>query len=697
MRARDTGALFQLLSAERLQLPLWAPVLLGVGIAFYFALPDEPPIWTGFAAPVGAGTAVYAVRRLGFVATALAAALLLAALGYALAMARAHFVAAPVLNGAMERSVEGRVRDVSRSHAGHLRLRLDRVVIHGLPAEAWPEQVRITLLPEDADRAFPPGLRVMLHARLVPPSGPVEPGGFDFRRMAWFDRLGGIGIARGFAVPMRPQAGTSLVDHARLRLALWRAELSEALREALPGETGSFAAAILVGLRAGLPEEATEALRHSNLAHLLAISGLHMGLLTGFVFVALRLILALIPLVGRNLPVKGLAAIGALAAGLAYLMLSGAAVATQRSFIMVLVVFVAVLVDRPAISMRSVALAAMAILLVAPESLVEVGFQMSFAATIALVAVYEVLRGQTWSPVAGGAGRGVWRGLSRGIATLTITALVAGLATAPISAVTFHQTAVYGLPANLLAVPLMGTLIMPAGALAAPLSLVGLEGPALWAMGLGIDLVLVIAQFFSGLDGAVRQIADPGVWVIAPIALGGLWLCLWHRPWRLLGLGAIALGLIWWQIAPPRPALLIAASGRQIGLMGPEGRAVFVARRDSWTVARWLEADGDAVDLPRAAIRLGLEREKDYARGTLGDWRVELVVARRPDVLAAQLCKAKVLLIVPALDKPPAGSCLAVTRQELRLGGALAVDLAEDGPVLRYALTQTRRLWDRSK
>ncbi|MEM8742363.1 MAG: ComEC/Rec2 family competence protein [Pseudomonadota bacterium] len=681
MRGRGIEALDRILSTERLQLVLWGPVLLGCGIAVYFALAVEPPVWSVAALPLSALLAL-TVRRLPWRYAALA--LMLIATGYSGALARAHLVAAPVLAAPVELTLEGRVREITRSQAGHRRLLLDRVRLHGLPAAAWPARLRVTLLPEDAARRFPPGQRVMLHARLAPPSGPVEPGGFDFRRMAWFDRLGAIGLARGRVLTIAPQAETGWIDRARLALAGWRVRLSERLRAALPDETGSFAAAILVGDRVGLPEAAIEALRQSNLAHLLAISGLHMGLLTGFVFVGLRLILALIPPLARSLPVKRAAALGAIAAGLAYLLLSGGAVATQRSFIMVLVVFIAVLVDRPAISMRSVALAATLILIATPESLVEVGFQMSFAATTALVAAYEALRGQRWSPAG--------RGLLRGAATLCITSFVAGLATAPISAATFHQTAVYGLPANLVAVPLMGLLIMPAGALAAPLSLIGLEGPALWLMGEGIGWVLAIARFFAGLDGAVRHVAEPGVAVLVPLALGGLWLCLWKSRWRVLGAVAILAGLIWWSAAPPRPELLITASGRQIGLMGPQGRAVFVGTRERWAVGQWLEADGDPAPLAEAALRPGLMRERHRATGVLGAWRVELLTGRKVADLAASLCTERVLLIAPNLSAAPKGTCHAITRDVLS-SGAIAVRLGPDGPEFQHALRVTRRIW----
>lgn len=676
------------LIAERAQLPLWIPALMGIGIATYFALPAEPSR-AAMALPLAALVLWAGLRRSGLAGAVAGQALIWLAAGFALAVWRAHEVAAPVIDHAREATVEGRVLDVSATPEGRRRLLLDRVVVHGLDPRLTPARVRVTVLPEDAATPFRPGMRVMVHARLIPPGGPVEPGGFDFRRMAWFDRLGATGIARGVVLAIDPRAPPGLWERAVLAVAGWRAHLAEALRAALPGQRGSFAAAILVGDRSGIPEAATEALRASNLAHLLAISGLHMGLLTGFVFLALRGALALIPPLALGLPTRKLAAVAAMLAGLAYLVLSGAAVATQRSFVMVVVMFGAVLVDRLAITLRSVALAAVIILALFPESLVEVGFQMSFAATVALVAAWEALRRSGRSP----AGRGIWRGA----AALTLTSTVAGLATAPIAAYVFHRGASWGLPANLLAVPLMGAWIMPAGALAAPLALLGLEGPALWAMGLGIDVVLAIAGFFAALPGAVIRIPQPDAPVLVPIALGGLWLCLWQGRARLLGLAAIAAGLVWWPLAVDRPALLVTASGRQIGLIGPEGRALFKPRRDSWAVSLWLEADGDLPDPARAAARPGLERAGERARGRIGAWRIELVADRRPDPAAlADLCRAGVLLIVPALETAPPGGCLAVTGARLRRSGALAVRPAGGDLEIVGALEAAgARLWSR--
>ena len=181
-----------------------------------------------------------------------------------------------------------------------------------------------------------------------------------------------------------------------MRLLQARLRLAQAVRARIGGEAGGFAAAVMTGDRSGIAMTTLENLRRSNIAHLLAISGLHMGLLTGFIFMSLRAILSLIPALALRLPTKKIAAVGALAAGAAYLAVAGGNVATERAFIQVAVMFVAVLLDRRAVTLRAVAIAAMIVLARRPETLLGPGFQMSFAATTALVAVFTWVRDVEW-------------------------------------------------------------------------------------------------------------------------------------------------------------------------------------------------------------------------------------------------------------------------------------------------------------
>jgi len=301
------------LLAQRGQLLCWAPVCLGIGIGIYFALPVEPsPVRLGAAAG-GAAALLLVARRSGEAAAPLMMALALVLLGLALAGTRARMLEEPVLGWRYYGPVEGRIIEIDRSASDKTRLTLDRVVLGDVAPARTPARVRVSLHGAQDWLVPEPGMTVILTGHLSPPAGPTEPGGFDFQRMAWFDRLGAVGYSRTPALVLAPAAeGQAGLGIYRLRMAL-----SAAIRDALPGERGTFAAAILTGDRSAIPQDTLEDLRASNLAHLLAISGLHMGLLTGLVFAATRTGIALVPAVALRVPGKKIAAAVALVAAAA--------------------------------------------------------------------------------------------------------------------------------------------------------------------------------------------------------------------------------------------------------------------------------------------------------------------------------------------------------------------------------------------
>src|SRR6056297_2423687 len=354
----------------------WTPVFLAAGIGFYFALRIEPPVlllWLCGAL----GLLALVQNRAGPLWGPLLCAGALISLGFALAGARAHQIAGPVLDFRYYGAVEGRIVKIDRSASDALRLTLDRVVLDRMNPANVPDRVRVSLHGQQGFITPRPGLRVMMTAHLVPPSGPVEPGGFDFQRHAWFLGIGAVGYTRTPVLTAGEAAGWQALFRARMAL-------SAHVQDRLPGQVGAFAAAIMTGDRSGLSQETLQAMRVSNLAHLLAISGLHMGLLAGFVFAACRLGLAALPGIGLRWPIKKIAAGVAILAGAGYLGLSGGNVATERAFVMVAVMLVAVMLDRRALSLRAVAVAAVIVLCLQPEALLGPGFQMSFAATVAL-------------------------------------------------------------------------------------------------------------------------------------------------------------------------------------------------------------------------------------------------------------------------------------------------------------------------
>ena len=665
-----------MLDAQRGQRLPWAPVLMGAGIGAYFLWPAEPgaQVYLGAVALGSLGGIWAGWRRRGV--AVLGWALLLAALGLCLAGARAHRLAAPVLAARSYGPVEGRVIDIDRSASDAPRLTLDRLRLPGRGSSETPARVRVALHGAAAEGAWPvPGSRVALTAHLSPPQGPAEPGGFDFRRHAWFQQLGAVGYTRS---PVLVIAAPQGMPRARLRQ-----RLSHALQQALPGPEGGVAAAVLTGDRSAIPLSVIEALRASNLAHLLAISGLHMGLLTGVVFGLLRGWLALIPPFALRWPVRRVAALGALMAAACYLSLSGGNVATERAFVMTAVVLGGLMLDRRAFSLRAVAVAALIVLWLRPESLLGPGFQMSFAATTALIAVFGALRdlrlriGPRWLAAIGGG---------------MLSSLIAGLATAPVAAAHFNTLSHYGLLANLLAVPVMGLVVIPAAVLAAVLAPFGAAQAGLWIMGLGLRWILGVADHVAALPGAVGHVPAPGPWVLPVLAGGALLLVLWRGPLRFAGLIPMVAAFGLWAGAE-RPALLVAEDGALVGLMTPQGRALSKPRGAGFVAGIWLENDGDGSDQPAAADRWQQVKGGENTLRVMqaGAHRVIHVTGRRAAAGLTGCDKGDI--VVAALPLVLEGECLLLDPARLRGMGAVAmVDLGRDKPRLVTG-RPGRRLW----
>ncbi|MCK0166456.1 ComEC family competence protein [Jannaschia sp. S6380] len=664
LRASRVVAACQGIRGHRLP---WFALALGTGVGLYFALPVEPDGATT-AAIAAAAVALCVLAWLGRGGAGLLALLGAVLLGGMLvAQVRSVIVSGPVLEYRYYGAVEGRIVRIDRSASGAMRLTLDRVRLDRMAPGRTPHRVRISL--QDETGVAPrPGLRVMTTGHLSPPAGPTEPGGFDFQRHAWFQGLGAIGYGR---IPLMqaeaPSGGTALLV-ARVRTAI-----AEGLRDRLPGQSGQVAAAITTGDRGGLSKEVTEALRASNLAHLLAISGLHMGLLVGFVFWVVRGGLALIPTLALRYPTRAWAAAVALPFALAYLFLSGGSVATQRAFVMAAVMLGAILVGSRALSIRSVAIAAILVLLWRPESLTGPGFQMSFAATGALVLVFGAIsRG----------GRGRWlRGWRGAFLSLLLSSLVAGAATAPFAALHFNRVGQFGVLANLLAVPAMGTVVMPALLLSLLLWPLGLEALPLAIAGRGIEWILQVADWIATMPGALRPIAAPSWYVLPLLGLAAGLLGAARGPTvRSLSVACLVAAAVLWA-RTPRPAMLISDDARLVGVMVREGRWLSRDSGAGFVADAWLENDGDLTTQEEAAARQPPGR---------GDLPFALIVARRKSELedALHACRqdADAWLIsateIPRQDIP----CRVFDPTRTARTGAIAVDILPDGgPVLRTA------------
>jgi competence protein ComEC len=647
----------------------WLPVAFGAGIALYFTAAHEPVVWVTVLAAATLSGFAYAVRhRRAFAAVGLAAAL---AAGFAAATSKAALVAHPVLDKPIyASSLTGFIE------AKEVRQSTDRIVLRVSDIQARgaaPQLTRVRLAVRKGT-APPVGSFIEVKARLAPPLSPLQPGGYDFARDLYFQGIGASGFVLG-AITQRapPRQGGLRLGYAAAMQGM-RDAIDARIRAVLDGDTRAIATALITGRRDAITPAVNDAMFVSGLGHILSISGYHMAVAAGVVFFALRLLLAAIPALA-GFPVKKTAAAGALLAAAFYLLLSGAEVATQRSFLMTAVVLIAVMVDRRAITVRTLAVAALAVLLLAPEALVHPSFQMSFAATLALVVLVEFGMPRLFLSADSSltARAALWGG--REVLTLAAASLVAGLATTPYAAFHFHRLAPYGVLANLAAMPVVSGLVMPAGLVGLVAAPFGLDGPFWHLMGVGIEWMVWIAQRVAALPGAVGRVPAFGTGALLAMTAGILMLGLLRTRLRLAGLAVLAAGIVW-AMAASRPDIVVAQDGRGVAVRGTDGRLrIMRTGNDAFAVRDWLAADADARAADDPSLSAGVSCDE-----------IGCVVAMRGAGLVALTLRAEAFAddcaraAVIVTPHPPPSACGALVVDAGRLAGEGALALrAIDG------------------
>jgi competence protein ComEC len=554
---------------------LWLAPGLIAGAAAWLSWPRDPPLWFGAVCFAGAGACSAVLFRSALAPVrALAGALALTAaagLGAAAAQWRSLAVAAPVYSGGETPVlVEGWVLANEASENGP-RLRL---LVHAIAGEQNPPRV-VRVAVADAG-VLTSGRAARCRAVLGPPAPPLLPGSYDFARRAYFEGLGATGFAFGRCRPIELPPPRDFRDRAALALGAVRSDLSAAIVAAAPGRGGALAAALVTGDRSPIDPQTTEALQNSGLGHLVSVSGIHMGVVGGLAFALLLWCFSLVAPIALRFPVKKIAAVGALILLAAYLLISGASVPALRAFVMACVAFEAILLDRPAISIRGLALAVLIVVLLFPESVLEPGFQMSFAATAALVALFEMLRRAPSAPALPTPGPlvGALNWATRGIGSVLLISLVAGLATDPFALYHFQRFSLYALPANLIAAPIMSFLVAPAAAVAAILAPFGLADPALEVMASALDLIVAVGAVFGERPEAVRALPRPDDVAFVLCVLALLWGCLWR--------GALRWGALLLLAAS---AAVYLAQPHPVAAFDADLRAVFVRSEAGWAMA----------------------------------------------------------------------------------------------------------------
>ncbi len=696
---------------------VWAVAALCAGAAVYFALPHEPSF---VALCVVAGGAVIGLIvgrcRQGVPFPALLAAM--AVIGLWAVALEARLVAAPRLDHDRTATVTGWVVDAETVLNGATRMTIDvtGMSAYRLPTDVIPKRITVTF--RKGTPAFAVGDGIRFLARLRPLPGPVMPGGYDFARRAYFEGRGGTGYALGRVEHVNPGERPWSVWLAANIYGL-RYDIAERIRAALPGADGAIAAAIIVGETRAIPDAENDALRMSGLPHMITIAGLHMSIVASSVFFGVRFLLALFPAIALRVSIKRIAALAALGAITFYVLMAGPHISAERAYVMAAIMLTSVILGRPALTMRNLALSAIVLVAVNPAQVIEPGFLMSFLAVMALIAAYQLLarlrqlRGTAY-------GRHRDRGIALHVAQSGLnhmgsaawSSLIATLATAAITADQFYRVPPYGAITNFIVLPAIDMVAMPCAVLTCLLMPFGLEAVPLYLMGKSIDFMLMIGAFAASLPGGEGLIGriHPASSLLA--IFGTLWLCLWQQNWRLLGLIPVIVAI---GLAPfvEQPDVLIGEGAKPIAVRDASGRLrVLATKQDRFTVANWLMADADPNTPPNTRAPIDVRLNEGWRCDSVG-----CVFLRPATNAAARLTIAFVInprgfeedceradIIITRLKAPDHCKATAhvIDRTTLDRSGALTLKLtqentAEAGARRPWQVASTSALADASR
>ncbi len=640
------------------------------GVLVYLGASFEPaPLASAGLVAALAAAALEARRRRALVPLRWLVLALAASAGFALPSLHAFLSGTSMLAEPTAAVIEGVVDERDRSGPDRQTLFVRLTGSDAAERLAGIRRVRVSV-----DEAPPilPGAAVALRAWLFEVPGPVAPGGYDPQLHGYFAGIGAY--ASSLEVPTVVAPGTGFAH----MVASVRAVIAERIAAHLAAPARAFALALTIGEQGEISEDDRAAMARSGLAHVIAISGLHLSLVAGVAFLVLRALLAIGPTAAR-VPAKTVAALAAMGVALAYLFISGAGTATVRATIMLGLVLAAVIAGRRALTMRNVTFAALAILALDPVGVLRPGFQLSFAAIVALIGCYEGVR---WRP-----DRARRPPFVRYAGALMLTSVIAGIATAPFASFHFQQFAPLGILGNLLAVPIVGFVILPAGFVGVLMIPFGLEAPFLALMGAGIETMLAIAHWVAALSGPLTTTPELGGWTLLAVAAGLGWFAFLRKPIRFAGpAAAFALVLAFgWR---PAPSLIVSDSTQAVAIGTTEGLRLIGSNRTSFAVRAWSERFG--VDLTGHEAVGACDRLGCVARAA-GGWTVAV---DRSFAAAAEDCGGVAVLVARAgAPSSCARMSIVITKADLRHGGVQAVREGAAGLWLEPAFSDLARPW----
>ncbi len=620
------------------------PFSLILGLIAYVALPGEPEtivLWGGVGAVLLAFAGAMAMQSLNGLRWVLQASAFW--LGLCLLPIHGALFGTPMQPFPAYGAYEARVDEIISATPEQQRLVISQIV----PLEgARAVEIRRARLVLPGNPPLAPGDRIRANLRLAPIPGPILPGSFDGQFHSYYAGIGSYGTVTS---GLEKLAGGESHDLVRGVQAL-RSGIGARIDLVLSGESAAIGRAMVVGDQSAISDETREIMAASGLAHIYSISGLHLSIVAGGIFWLVRLLLASLPF-ALSWPNKKIAAIVGLVSAFLYLLLAGGPdnLPAFRSTLMLALIFGAVLAGRRALTMRNTAIAALIILLIDPAGLFRASFQLSFAAVVGLIGIYELPR----TIVPSDNGRfGRFVGL---VSATAWTSLIAGAATLLFSAYHFQQTAPLGVLGNVLALPFVSFIIMPFGVLSVLAMPFALDAPFLVIMGWGIDRMVDVARLVAGWSEGLTGNPQLATWTLLAGLAALAWFAFFNTRWRLLG-PALAVPLVLVLGLEPRPDVLISDTTQAIAVRSDDGMALASGRTGSFAVDVWsqhyqteiaathpgarCDSLGCVVTTPEFSIAI-IRSAAAFAEDCTGH---DLVVAR---IRAPQTCALGGTLIAP--------------------------------------------------
>ena len=559
---------------------LWVPVLFGAGIGFYFSLFSEPPTWLLLTLFEILLFLIYIFKKKTSVLLFLSCILIFL---FGILCIKAHTLIqikeVDFPNAQETTYLKGTVFQTDLSMKGKTRLWLKDVSDFDNQRKGI---YRITI--SDKKQVFKVGNCVEMAATISAPSEALIPGGFEFNRHAFYQGISAIGYNESNVYQIDCEKSPSFSRHFHNSLFKARQNISSYILKTLPLDEAAIASTVMVGNRNFISQSLYDKYRNSGLAHFLSISGLHMGFISAFAFFLIRFLMVFIAYLSLRYSSKKCAALGAILFSFIYLLFSGFAVPAERAFIMTSLVLIAVLLDKEAISMRTVAFAALIILIIEPYALLTPGFQMSFASVIALVSFYEAWREKFHWRV-----QNYFLKFLFYVLGISLTTLIASLATLPFCLYHFGTLAPFAILGNILAAPIISFIVMPFIFIALFLFPFHLSFYPLKIAGFGIGILNQITSFVSNLSFSSLSLNTPPLWSVVLISFGALWLMLWQRRWRFLGFILILFGVFFFALSS-KPDILYSSNGQNVAIRFEAGElTVFTSQKNNFLNQVWQE------------------------------------------------------------------------------------------------------------